>query len=424
MVFIPSNEPFQRGVEGLENALAARQQREQMGLKTQQMQQSMQKRQELDMILQTSENPERDAYEWSKRNDQDLFGKLATLHTDKLKQELPLNPQEALNRFKMATGEEFKYDPSSGVMEIPIGEEGKPPEGFMLISPKGQEYIKAEKPLATRAAEAQTMAAAETRGRVSETPLKPQTDMNTSAVELFQKDPDAYKRMRQIDEGVKPPSSPYGQRTIVTLYGEDGKANTYWADPVNQKLTPVEEGKGLGRTEPRDIPQGSQAVIQSADVALPVVDELEKDLWALDSGPLKGRWAQFSLNSLGGAGLGKKEVAIRTKMGRLSADQLFGEGGKALTTTEKELISPYVIGQTDTLGTAVAKLPELKKRLKTIRNARFNMLSPRTKAVHQDISQPGSSGQSAEQNRRVGDPGWNDSKEARYQELLRKRGGK
>lgn len=174
---------------------------------------------------------------------------------------------------------------------------------------------------------------------------------------------------------------PYGARTVVTLFDKAGKPTTYFADPVNQTLTPIPEGEGTARTEARDVPQGTQTVLQSIDLTLPVMEELKRDFAKLETGPLRGRLASFSMKNLGSAGLGAEEIAIRSKLGRLTADQIFGEGGKQLTGTEKEMLSPYMFQQSDSLEALKAKLPELEKRTQRIKVSRMKMLNPRTKAV-------------------------------------------
>lgn len=180
----------------------------------------------------------------------------------------------------------------------------------------------------------------------------------------------------------------YGSMQFVQIFDpKSGLPQNYWVDTVKQTITPAIPG---GRTEPREIAGQSQTVIQGADTSLPVLKELENDLKTLDTGPLRGRAAAISLSALGGAGLSKEEVAIRSKLGRLTADQIFGEGGKQLTETEKAMIQPYVVNQTDTVQTALAKIPELRKRIERIRNTRFNMMNPRTRAVHSNIARPGS----------------------------------
>lgn len=160
-------------------------------------QRTIQKRNELESLLRATPEPERDraAFEWSKVNDQALHGRLAMRSIQKLQTQLGLNPQGALASFENATGERLQYDPAGGLVRVPMDD-----GSFLAVSPKGLEHIKSEKPLAVRETEAERIAAAQTRGRVSETPppaIRPDTTLTPT--EFYKQDPKAYESMQEAN---------------------------------------------------------------------------------------------------------------------------------------------------------------------------------------------------------------------------------
>lgn len=414
---IRAGEATQEGIQGLGNAMALRSnldtqklQQNRMMMANQEMQRGLQKRAELEALLRTSPNPERDGYEWAKRNDPDLAGKIGAQYLNRFIQKVTFDPKGAAAELENSTGEKVEMGKRFSKLHFDGGLDK------YIDNATGQEFVVND-----------ALAVAQVRADMDRNEARIETDpesgqkyqWNTktkkydipfggpaAAKPTNLSDTEAYadlmaqahkqatgqdatpeqraKWMKEyrIQPEVEREPKKYGSMQFVQIYDKDGLPQHYWVDTVKQTITPAIAG---GRTEPRDIAQGSQAVLQGVEITLPVLDELESELSALKTGPVWGRIAAFKLNQLGGAGLGAQESAIRSKLGRLTADQIFGEGGKQLTGTEKAMIEPYVVNQNDTLTTALAKIPELRKRSLRIKQARFSMMNPRTRALHGDM---------------------------------------
>lgn len=401
---VRSGQHTQEGIQGLQNAMLVRSRldtnalgQQQMSMENQEMQRQMQNRAELEALLTATppEQRERAGLEFLKQRDPEKAAKLQAQYVQRFSQKARIDPKNAAAELENATGEKIELGNRYSKLPIEGGEayvDNLTGHVFQPNTAKEIAQIRADfaAQLETQRQEGRKDLETLKAGLKPSKQIERTVDLGNQ-VEYIYTDGTTKREPKGMTPGQAAGSGgpkTYGQKQFVTLY-ENGIPKNYWVDPVAEKMTPAPVHGG--RTEPRDIPAASQAIIQSADASLPVLDELERDLKTLDSGPFKGRLQQFSLKNLGGMGLGAQEVAIRTKMGRLTADQIFGEGGKQLTGTEKAMIEPFVVNQLDTLGTAMAKLPELRKRIQRIRQSRISMMNPRTRAAHADIAEPGSS---------------------------------
>lgn len=143
---VPAGLHFERGMQGLQNAMLTRSrlksadlEQQQMGMQNQEMQRELQKRTELESLLAATPEPDRErvGLEWAKVHNPDLYGKLAALQLQKLQQGLQVNPEQAAANFERATGEKLSFDPMRGLHLVDM------PDGSKLaISARGVEHFK------------------------------------------------------------------------------------------------------------------------------------------------------------------------------------------------------------------------------------------------------------------------------------------
>jgi len=124
-------------------------QNEQMGMVNQNLQEATAKRHELIQVMQSSDNPERAAYEWSKRNDPEHYAALTKMYFDKMKDQWDIDPEGAVARLNMRTGEnikvvpgkkdfiDIKTDEGTVLYNVKTGEQTKIGGPKRLIVPKG-----------------------------------------------------------------------------------------------------------------------------------------------------------------------------------------------------------------------------------------------------------------------------------------------
>src|SRR5262245_53774529 len=94
-----------RLVEAAQNAMFNKERIAQAQISTTKMQDEETKRKQLESLLQTSQNPERDAYDWAVRNDQAMHEKLQTAYLERFKTKVQYDPLGAAEELKKATGE-------------------------------------------------------------------------------------------------------------------------------------------------------------------------------------------------------------------------------------------------------------------------------------------------------------------------------
>lgn len=121
-LFIPSNEPFMRGVAAVQDAQLNRNALARQSMQNQAMSQDLAKRAELEALLRTSQNPERDGYEWAKRNDPNLADKLSTNYIQRFAAKARLDPKNAAMELENATGEKIELGNRYSKLPIEGGE--------------------------------------------------------------------------------------------------------------------------------------------------------------------------------------------------------------------------------------------------------------------------------------------------------------
>lgn len=198
-LFLPSNEPFQRGVEGIQNALLTKSRlasagldQQQQGMQNQQMAQGMQKRAELEAVLRSSQNPERDGYEWAKRNDPELATKLGANYISRFAQKARLDPKNAAMELENATGERIELGNRYSKLPIDGGEAYVDNFSGYVFQPSNAKEL-----AQVRANFAMELEKLRQDGRKELEGLK--TDKVLSPTELFDKDPQKFGAMKEIE---------------------------------------------------------------------------------------------------------------------------------------------------------------------------------------------------------------------------------
>ena len=393
-LFLPSNEPAQAAMRNITATRASNALTQQTQLENQALQQNMQHRMELETVLRTSENPDRAGYEWAKRNDPKLYMDLSKFYLERFVAKLDMDENAAQKELENATGETMLI----GERYIAPFKDaaGNPDPAQGLIDKITKRFFQPER--ADQLAHAREDFERRKQAEEHEYQTGKQIEQQVFQAAENEKLRKSQEKVAGINAAARVAPKTYGPTLPRTIYDDSGKVlGTYWFDPISRTLSPVElpggQGevpKGSALTEPKGLGGQAQSIIQNADVSLETINRLEKTVNKLQTGPLRGRGAEFSLRWLGGMGLGGEEIQIRQDMGRLSADQIFGEGGKQLTQTEKQMIGPYVLQQSDELPTILAKLPQLKLRIQQIRQSRFATQPHRTQEVMRDIAEPGS----------------------------------
>lgn len=143
---IPAGEQTERGIAGLQNAMLTGSRLKSAAIEQGEQQRAISKRDELEQLLRRTPEPDRSraAIEWSKMNDQNLYGKLSTLELEKLQNGLMVNPAQASAMFERNTGEKLQFDEMRGVHLVDMDDGSK-----IAISARGVERFKSEaaKPL-------------------------------------------------------------------------------------------------------------------------------------------------------------------------------------------------------------------------------------------------------------------------------------
>lgn len=104
-LFLPSNEPAQAAMRNITATRASNALTQQNQLENQRLQMDLQRRNELETVLRTSENPERAGYEWAKRNDQKLYTDLSKFYLERFVAKLDMDENAAQKELENATGE-------------------------------------------------------------------------------------------------------------------------------------------------------------------------------------------------------------------------------------------------------------------------------------------------------------------------------
>lgn len=135
------------------------------------------------------------------------------------------------------------------------------------------------------------------------------------------------------------------------------------------------------------LPEGAQRELTGLGLGAQSLSRLQQLLPQISTGPLWGRLRNVQLKALGGAGATPDEVKVATQINMLMRSA-FDVAGANFTEPEMNIFRTIYPQQTDTLETALVKIPESLKYIQDRMQIRKGMMSPmqRSQTQFPDVS--------------------------------------
>ena len=352
-------------------------QNQQMGMETQNMARSMQKRAELEALLAQSQNPERDGYEWAKRNDPELANKLAANYVSRFAAKARLDPKNAAMELENATGEKIELGNRFSKLPVEGGEAYVDNfSGHVFQPSNAKELADIRNDFATKMQEMKGEQARELYGARAEADslkLKQQQEFTASENEK--------NRQNQI------------------------KAAGISQAGANQRA----ELSNRTRLEAATIGKPDKPLSGEASKVFSIATTMQPEIEQLKAAFKKDyRGSLIGIVSGTNRKLRKLAENVADKVGRIRS------GGAVNPNEENRFMNQLGSWMDIPFGNSNDAISALDGLLAESRQITSGIDPKGTRMPAAAAGTP---------NRRIGDTGWNDAKESRYQELLRKRGG-